>query len=210
MIVSSMVKNGIILAIFAIVTTGLVTLTHSLTASEIKLQEKKELLKTLEQVLPPETYNNQLYLDCTKIKATFLGKSIQTVYRARKDGKPVALILESTAPDGYSGNIELLTAVYLNGTVAGVRVLKHKETPGLGDKVELSKSDWILSFENKQVKSTKDMRWAVTKDNGMFDQFTGATITPRAVISAVKRTSIYAKNEFRLLFDAPNLCIGDK
>ncbi|SFC39105.1 electron transport complex subunit RsxG [Pseudoalteromonas denitrificans] len=203
----AMIKNGLVLAAFAIVTTGLVTATQILTKDQIALQEKQQLLKVLEQVLPKNKYDNALYLDCTHVNAGFLGsKKPHTIYRARKNNKPIALLIESTAPDGYSGNIEILSAVYLDGTVAGVRVIKHSETPGLGDKVDIEKSQWITKFENVQVKSEKDMRWAVKKDGGIFDQFTGATITPRAVISAVKRASLYAQNEKDMLFNAVNEC----
>jgi len=203
----AMIKNGVILSIFALITTGLVTVTQILTKDQIALQEKKQLLKVLEQVLPKDKYDNELYLDCAIIEASFLGsKKPHKIYRAKKNNLPVALLIESTAPDGYSGNIEILSAVYLDGTVAGVRVLKHKETPGLGDKIEIEKSQWITTFENVQLKSEQDTRWAVKKDGGMFDQFTGATITPRAVISAVKRSSLYAQNETKMLFDSPNKC----
>jgi len=203
----AMIKNGVILSLFALITTGLVTATQIMTKDQIALQEKKQLLKVLEQVLPNEKYDNALYLDCAIVDASFLGsKKPHKVYRAKKGEQGVALIIESTAPDGYSGNIEILSAIYLNGTVAGVRVLKHKETPGLGDKIEVEKSQWITKIKNIQVKSEQDMRWAVKKDGGMFDQFTGATITPRAVISAVKRASLYAQNETEMLFNAPNEC----
>jgi len=205
----AMIKNGVILSLFALVTTGLVTITQIMTKDQILMQEKKQLLKVLEQVLPKDKHDNALYLDCTIVNASFLGsKKPHKIYRATKDNLPVALLIESTAPDGYSGNIDILSAVYLDGTVAGVRVLKHKETPGLGDKIEVEKSQWITKFKNIQVKSEQDMRWAVQKDGGMFDQFTGATITPRAVISAVKRASLYAQNETEMLFNAPNQCAG--
>jgi len=205
----AMIKNGAILSLFALITTGLVTATQIMTKDQIALQEKKQLLKVLEQVLPKGKHDNELYLDCTIVNTSFLGsKKPYKVYRAKKDNQPVALLIESTAPDGYSGNIDILSAVYLDGTVAGVRVLKHKETPGLGDKIEIEKSPWITEFNNIQVKSEQDMRWAVKKDGGMFDQFTGATITPRAVISAVKRASLYAQHEQNMLFAAENKCVG--
>lgn len=160
----AMIKNGIILSLFALITTGLVTATQIMTKDQIAMQEKRQLLKVLEQVLPKGKYDNELYLDCAIVKASFLGnKKPHKVYRAKKDNIPVALIIESTAPDGYSGNIEVLSAIYLDGTVAGVRVLKHKETPGLGDKVEVAKSQWITKIKNIQVKSEQDIRWAVKK-----------------------------------------------
>ncbi|MEO2280951.1 electron transport complex subunit RsxG [Pseudoalteromonas pernae] len=207
MIVSSMVKNGAILMAFALVTTGAVTLVQQFTAPTIAVQEKKQLQGLLHQVLPESAYDNELYLDCTVVTDPELGSNEpHTVYRARNQGEVIALVMQSTAPNGYSGNIELLSAIYPDGTVAGVRVTKHNETPGLGDKVEPKRSDWINSFSQQQVLNAGDSRWAVKKDGGMFDQFTGATITPRAVVGAVKNTVIYAQAHFSELANAANSC----
>lgn len=115
------------------------------------------------------------------------------MYIARQDDRPVAAILEATAPDGYSGAIQLLVGVDFNGTVLGTRVTEHHETPGLGDKIELRLSDWITHFSGKTISAENDLHWAVKKDGGDFDQFTGATITPRAVVNAVKRAGLYAQ-----------------
>ncbi len=110
----------------------------------------------------------------------------------QKDEQPVAAIIEATAPDGYSGAIQLLVGADFNGTVLGVRVTEHHETPGLGDKIERRISDWITHFSGKKIDGATDSHFAVKKDGGDFDQFTGATITPRAVVNAVKRTGLYA------------------
>ncbi|WP_105190382.1 electron transport complex subunit RsxG [Pseudoalteromonas sp. T1lg48] len=207
MIVSSMVKNGAILTAFALVTTGAVTLVQQFTAPKIAIQEKKQLQGLLHQVLPESAYDNELYLDCTQVRSQELGPHPSyTVYRARKQGEVVALVMQSTAPNGYSGNIELLSAIYPDGKVAGVRVTKHNETPGLGDKIEAKRSNWINSFSSQQVRSQDDRRWAVKKDGGTFDQFTGATITPRAVVGAVKNTVLYAQHNFNTLAQADNSC----
>lgn len=115
------------------------------------------------------------------------------MYIARQDDRPVAAILEATAPDGYSGAIQLLVGVDFSGTVLGTRVTEHHETPGLGDKIELRLSDWITHFSGKTIAAGNDAHWAVKKDGGDFDQFTGATITPRAVVNAVKRAGLYAQ-----------------
>ena len=115
-------------------------------------------------------------------------------------------LVSGTHPSGYSGDINLLSAVYRDGTIAGVRVTKHEETPGLGDKVEVKKSDWITTFNTKTVQSESDDRWAVKKDGGQFDQFTGATITPRAVVGSVKNAVLYAQDNFDALFTAANAC----
>lgn len=211
MIISSMAKNGGILAAFALITTGAVTLVQQYTAPKIAIQEKKQVQDLLQQVLPASQYDNDLYLDCTTVNTPQLGpRESYTVYRARRQGKVIALVLQSTAANGYSGNIDMISAVYPDGTVSGVRVTKHNETPGLGDKVETKRSDWIYSFANKQVQGADDERWAVKKDGGMFDQFTGATITPRAVVTTVKSTVLYAQQHFDTLATADNHCLAEE
>ncbi|WP_404340489.1 electron transport complex subunit RsxG [Pseudoalteromonas mariniglutinosa] len=210
MILSSMSKNGVILTVFALLTTGAVALTHSLTAERISEQEKQQLAEQLQQVLDPHNYDNQLYKDCVLISDERLGPyPNQIIYRARKNGQPYALVMRHVTPSGYSGDINLLTAVFANGEIAGVRVTKHEETPGLGDKVEVKKSDWITLFKGQSVLAEDDARWAVKKDGGQFDQFTGATITPRAVVSSVKEAVMFSKTQFSALFNAPNACQGD-
>lgn len=207
-------KNSLILAIFAIVCTAIVGLVNELTSEKIKAQEQLQLLKTLHSIIEPTRYNNNITQDCVSLSSTLLGnssndKGMQTAYIARKDNKAVALAMTSTAPDGYNGNIELIIAINMDDTVSGVRVLKHQETPGLGDKVELRKSNWIDSFTGEKLVSENDARWAVTKDNGMFDQFTGATITPRAVVKAVKKTLLYFKDNKHSLLTRPNICLNN-
>ena len=209
MILSSMTKNGGILTAFALLTTGAVALTHSLTAQRISDQEKKQLAEQLQQVLDAHHYDNQLYKDCVIITDERLGpRPQQIIYRAYKSDKPYALVMRHVTPSGYSGDINLLTAVFANGEIAGVRVTKHEETPGLGDKVEVKKSDWITLFKGQTVLGEDDNRWAVKKDGGQFDQFTGATITPRAVVGSVKEAVLFAQAEFDNLFAAANACQG--
>ncbi len=205
-------KNSQILAIFAIVCTAIVGLVNELTKDKIKAQEQRQLLNTLHSIIEPSRYDNDITQDCVTINANLLGgsknaKSIQTAYIARKNNKPVAVALTSTAPDGYNGKIELIIALNIDNSISGVRVLKHQETPGLGDKVELRRSNWITSFSGKKLLSEKDSRWAVVKDGGMFDQFTGATITPRAVVNAVKKATLYFKNNKDSLLTFPNSCL---
>lgn len=207
MLVKSMSKNGMILTAFALATTGAVTLTHIFTKPTIERQEQQQLMKTLGQVLESKHYNNELYLDCTEVTANELNQhGVSKIYRAKFNGQPVALLISSVAPDGYSGDIEILSAVFVDGTVSGVRVLKHKETPGLGDKIELSRSDWITSFNGLAVTAENQAMWHVKKDGGQFDQFTGATITPRAVVKAVKQASLYTQANYETVFGNVNLC----
>lgn len=205
MILSSMAKNGAILTAFALVTTGLVASINMLTADKIAEQELLHLTSQLQEVLAPSTYDNELTTDCVIISDERLGPyANQIVYRARKNNEPVALIVRHVTPSGYSGDINLLTAVLSDGSIAGVRTTKHAETPGLGDKVEVKKSPWITSFKTLTVQSSSDARWAVKKDGGQFDQFTGATITPRAVVGSVKNAVLFAQSEFDAIFAAPN------
>jgi len=207
-------KNSQILALFAIACTAIVGLVNELTKDEIKAQEQLQLLKTLHSIIEPIRYNNDITQDCVSLSSTLLGnstndKKIQTAYIARQNNQVIAIAMTSTAPDGYNGNIELIIAINMDDSVSGVRVLKHQETPGLGDKVELRKSNWITSFTGKKLLADNDSRWAVTKDNGIFDQFTGATITPRAVVKAVKKTLVYFKDNKYSLLTRPNICLQE-
>ncbi|GGF72082.1 electron transport complex subunit RsxG [Alteromonas lipolytica] len=203
---NSITKNGLILAGFALVTTGLIALTFDGTKAKIDEQRAKKKLATLNEVIPPALYNNQLYLDCTMVKDPALGKEPKAVYRARMDGQDVALAIEFTAPDGYSGDIHLIAGVRTNGEVLGVRALEHKETPGLGDKIEMNVSNWMLSFNGKSYDEDKAKQWQVKKDGGQFDQFTGATITPRAVVGSVARTLRYLSANQQQLFNQSTDC----
>ncbi|MFC0444606.1 electron transport complex subunit RsxG [Pseudidiomarina halophila] len=188
MIARSMQRNGLILAAFAVVATLLVMLTARLTAEPIAREQQRELLQVLNQLIPPQAHDNDLYASCRLIDDPALAASPTPMYLATQNGEPTAAAFEVVAPNGYSGGIRLLVAINWDNTVAGVRTLKHQETPGLGDKIERRKSDWITSFNGMTVTGPDDQRWAVQRDGGVFDQFTGATITPRAVVQAVART----------------------
>ncbi|PHM47900.1 electron transport complex subunit RsxG [Xenorhabdus miraniensis] len=188
----TMRRHGVILAIFAACTTGLTAIVYSLTKDRIAEQAALQHKVLLDQIVPPALYDNKMQDECYLVVDKALGNSQpHHLYLARKNGTPVAAALESTAPDGYSGAIQLLVGADFSGKVLGVRVTEHHETPGLGDKIDTRISDWIEVFSGKKVMSKGDHNWAVKKDGGEFDQFTGATITPRAVVSAVKRTALY-------------------
>ncbi|KAF7775181.1 electron transport complex protein RnfG [Pseudoalteromonas citrea] len=209
MIIQSMYKNGLILTAFALVTTGSVALIQTMTAERIAEQEQQNLVKQLNQVLPPSNYDNVLYKDCVLSNAPELGpKGPHMIYRAMKNNHPTALLIRHISPRGYSGNIDILTAVNRDGTISGMRITRHEETPGLGDKVELARSDWVKTFNGLTVTGPNDARFAVKKDGGQFDQFTGATITPRAVVGSVKDATWFAIQNFDTLFAADNAC-GD-
>lgn len=204
-----MQKNSQILALFAIVCTAIVGLVNELTKDNIKAQAQLQLLNTLHSIIEPSRYDNDITKDCVLIPATAVNSqaNTETAYIARKGGKVTAIAMTNTAPDGYNGDIDIIVAINMDASVNGVRVLRHKETPGLGDNVELRKSDWITQFKGKKLLSDNDSRWYVGKDGGMFDQFTGATITPRAVVKAVKQSLLYFQANKALLLASPNACL---
>ncbi|WPC06367.1 electron transport complex subunit RsxG [Pseudomonas benzenivorans] len=200
----SMLKNSLVLGLFAVTTVGLVALLQQATASRIAAAERAAQVRALAEILPQGSYDNQLLDSSVAVHDPELlgSKGPRPAYVATKDGQPSAVILRATAPDGYSGAIELLVGIRADGRLAGVRVLGHKETPGLGDKVELSKSPWILGFDGKSLSDPDEAGWAVRKDRGQFDQFAGATITPRAVVKAVHLTLQYFDAHKQELFAA--------
>lgn len=187
-----MLKNATVLGLFAIVTVGAVTLLQQGTAERIQAAERAAQVRALGEILPTGSYDNHLLDDSVLVQDRLLGnRTPLPAYTAIKDGRPSAVILQAIAPDGYSGAIHLLVGIHADGRVAGVRVIGHRETPGLGDKIELAKSPWIRSFEGKSLTNPEADGWAVKKDRGEFDQFAGATITPRAVVGAVHRALQY-------------------
>ncbi|HDY84624.1 hypothetical protein LCGC14_0905000 [marine sediment metagenome] len=181
---------GIMLAVFAIGATSLVAITESYTRDKIIENERQSLLDAINALVNRNEYDNDILTDTITLPGTpqLATKEDTVVYRARKNGEPVAAVFTSVAPNGYSGSIKMLVGVYYDGTLAGVRVINHKETPGLGDKIDVKKTNWILVFKGLSLENPDDSQWAVKKDGGQFDQFTGATITPRAVVTAVKKS----------------------
>ncbi|QTF08352.1 electron transport complex subunit RsxG [Brenneria izadpanahii] len=189
---TTMRRHATTLALFAVGTTALTAVVNSLTTPIIAHQTALEQKKLLDQVVPADKYNNDMLQECYIVTDKALGSaSAHQLFIARKDGEPVAAAVESAAPDGYSGAIYLLIGADFSGNVLGARVTEHHETPGLGDKIDVRISDWITHFSGQQVQSGADARWAVKKEGGVFDQFTGATITPRAVINSIKRSALY-------------------
>ncbi|MEZ9404415.1 electron transport complex subunit RsxG [Vibrio sp. 10N.286.48.F5] len=203
-------KNGLVLAIFACASTGLVAVTHYLTKDQIKQQEQAQLLSVLNQVIPDDQHDNELFSSCTLVQAEELGtEQAMPAYIAKLNGEPSAIAIEAIAPDGYNGAIKVIVGMKTDGTILGTRVLSHQETPGLGDKIDLRVSDWILSFAGKQVTDSNLDRWKVRKDGGDFDQFTGATITPRAVVKSVKQAVQYVNQNNQALLAQPLNCGGE-
>jgi electron transport complex protein RnfG len=194
-------QPGAILAGFALFGTIALALAFDLTKDQIAVNERAATLNRLNALVDHRTYDNDLLADQVVLPAAEFGSADEvTVYRARQQGVPVAALFTVTAPDGYSGRIRLIVGVNADQTLAGVRVLSHKETPGLGDKIEVEKGNWILGFNGKSLQNPADAGWAVRKDGGEFDQFTGATITPRAVVKAVKNTLTWSQQHFATLF----------
>ncbi|MDS4069004.1 MAG: electron transport complex subunit RsxG [Candidatus Competibacter sp.] len=198
----SMAVAALILTGFAVVGTGLVAVTYTSTRDIIADAQRAALEASLNQLVPPDRYDNRITEDRIEVVAPeWLGTGEPvTVYRARKNGRPVALFATPVAPDGYSGPIQLLIGVYIDGTLAGVRVLSHKETPGLGDGIDEKRSPWILAFDGKSLDNPRPDGWKVKKDGGVFDQFTGATVTPRAVVKATRKFLEYVRTHQAQLF----------
>jgi len=195
---------AVLLGIFAIIGTGLVVATHHFTDARIAENERQALLRKLHAIVPADSINNDIATDTITAHAPdLLGVDGTPIYRGRHDGKPVAVVLEAVVPDGYSAPIKMLVAVRHDGTLGGVRVVSHKETPGLGDRIDETKSDWILGFTGKSLGNPPIDKWKVKRDGGVFDQFTGATITPRSVVKAVKNALIFARQQGDRLYEIP-------
>jgi len=189
-----------ILLLFAVIGTAMVAATYEGTRDRIAANERETLLRKLNQLIPPGSYDNELLDDSIELPAGELADRPLRVYRARRQGQPVAVVMNTIAPDGYSGSIHLLVGINHDGTVAGVRVVAHRETPGLGDGIDEERSDWIYGFNGRSLDDPTSARWAVRKDGGVFDQFTGATISPRAVVKAVHAALLYYRAHRDALF----------
>lgn len=197
----SMLKNSLVLALFAAVTVAVVAITQQSTESRIVAEERAAQVRALGEILPAHSYDNALLDHVIYLNESLLGHRKDTpAYLASLNGQPAAVILQANAPDGYSGTIQLLIGIMADGTLSGVRVTQHKETPGLGDRIDLAKSPWIKNFDGKSLSNPKDGGWAVKKDHGEFDQFAGATITPRAVVTAVHKALRYFDQNHTELF----------
>jgi electron transport complex protein RnfG len=198
----NMMRAAILLSLFAFIGTAVLSFTHETTKDRIAQNERDALLRSLHNIIKPDMLDNDIFNDTIKISDPELLGSEQAidVYIARKDGKPVAAVFGSIAPNGYNGKIKLLVGVDLDANLTGVRVISHMETPGLGDAIEEQRSDWILGFTDKSLLNPAENQWKVKKDGGYFDQFTGATITPRAIVKAVYNTLLYFRTHKQTLF----------
>ena len=200
-------RTAVILFLFVVLFTGLLSGAYLWTKPALEASAIEEKMRLIDEVLPRTEYDNRLLEDALSLPPTpALGTDeAGTVYRARRGGQPVALVFEAVAPDGYSGKIRLLVALRADGTVAGVRVTQHRETPGLGDYIEPKKDKnkarpWITQFNGLSVATTEAREWKVKKDGGRFDSVAGATVTPRAVVRAVAKAVRFGTENRERLF----------
>ncbi len=192
---------------FALLGTAILAFTYNQTHERIEQSVEAEKLKLISQIVPQALFDNDVIADTLKITPDpLLGtEDATTAYRARLKGKPSVLVMEAVAPDGYSGKVALLIAIRDNGELAGVRVVSDRETPGLGDYIEIAKSKWILQFNGTSLAKYNGENWQVKKDGGQFDYMAGATISPRAVVKAVHKALQYFAQHQDALFAGTSL-----
>jgi electron transport complex protein RnfG len=195
------VSSAALVAALALLTAVLIWLADA-TRERIAANQQSGVTAGLNALLAPDTYDNEPLTDTIQFVAPdFLGTNRPVmIYRARKEGKPVAAVVRAIAPDGYRGPIELLVAIAYDGTLIGVQVLRHNETPGLGDAFETREKDWLDAFKGLSLTNPPQQRWTVRRDGGDFDAFTGATITPRAIVKSVRRSLEFFKANRDSLF----------
>ena len=192
-------RSGLILSAAVLMCTLLIMTVHWISEPTIIAAQQKQLDKLLDNLLPEKSANNRFKDNVVLVKNEALGTpDAQRVYRAELNGEPSGAIITAVSTMGYSGDITLLIGIEYNGTIHAVRVLSHSETPGLGDVIEASKSDWIFKFNRLPTTALTSAYWAVKKNGGEFDRITGATITSNAVIKAVEKAS----NWYRLNRDS--------
>jgi H+/Na+-translocating ferredoxin:NAD+ oxidoreductase subunit G len=197
-------KSGVTLAVIAAFCTALVVLTWQLTADRITANKKEWLERSLQPALAGLFFDSPVTESVLVIPPPheLPGSEAAVVYRVFAGDKPVAALFVVTARDGYAGPIRLLVGITMEGTVTGVRVLEHRETPGLGDRVEITKSDWVLQFDGHSLRDPEPVHWAIKGDGGDFDQLSGASVTPRAIVKAVKATLLYFESNRVAVFAA--------
>ena len=200
----AIVRSAVSLAVIGAAAAIVLTLLVQGTRERVARNESSWIKQPLSSLLDPTSYDNDLLADRITIASRdLLGTSAPaTIYRARRNGQPVAAIIQTVAPDGYRGPIELLVAIAADGTLLGVQVLQHNETPGLGDAFETREVDWLEAFRGLSLAKPPQHRWTVRKDGGDFDAFTGATITPRAIVKGVRRTLEFYQAQRERIFAA--------
>lgn len=197
--------SAAILIAAAAALAALLTVVADATRERIARNELAWIQQRLNQLVPAGLHDNDMLADRISLAAPDLLGIEQpvTIYRARRNGEPIAAAVHTVAPDGYRGPIELLIAIRYDGTLIGVQVIRHKETPGLGDAFENRRADWLPRFRGLSLANPPQQRWTVRKDHGDFDEFTGATITPRAIVKATRRTLEFYNARRETVFAAP-------
>lgn len=205
-IFKNMGQSAVFLLGFALIGAVTLSLINLLTADRIKENKRQDLLRQLNVLVDAKNYDNNLLTDFVRFPALdFKSAKAVTVYRARKNNQPIAAIFVIASPNGYSGTIDMVVGVNAQQQITGLRIISHKETPGLGDKIEIEKDDWVLSFDGKSLQNPTLKGWAVKKDGGEFDQFTGATITPRSIVNSTREVLLWSQKNFDELFTLPSM-----
>ena len=188
--------------IFSLLASTALSISYFVTKTPIEESDARAKRIFLNQVIPSNLYDNNLVKDTISVEPNPLigNKKNIDIYRAKKNNQVIAVIIETIAPDGYSGEIKTLVGIDQEDKILGVRVITHKETPGLGDYIEIEKSQWIKNFDLRSLDKMTEKEWAVRKDGGDFDYVSGATITPRAVIKSTYKSLLYAKENKKRLF----------
>ena len=200
-----LLKTGLTLAAIAAICTAAVAATYQLTRDRIAANEQALLEQSLEPALSGVVFDSSITDSMLIIPAPHQlpGNDDAIVYRVYAGSAPAAALFAVTARDGYAGPIRILLGIAYDGTVTGVRILEHRETPGLGDKIESSRSDWVFQFEGRSLGDPPVDGWAIRRDGGEFDQLSGASVTPRAVVGAIQQTLIYFEANREEIFSAP-------
>ena len=189
----------------AFIISSLVAIGNISTREDIALRLKEDMMASLQQVLPVDLYDNQPLDDSITLEVAPPPSEALKIYRAKMTGKVVGVAFQVSG-QGYAGPIKIILGIDTKGKLLGVRVIAHLETPGLGDKIEVAKSDWIKGFDGLFLGQPEKDKWKVKKDGGVFDQFTGATITPRAVVKAVKYgLEVYQQHRHEILDDSDKI-----
>jgi electron transport complex protein RnfG len=201
----TIMQSGLILAAVAAICTTLVALTFGLTKDRIAANEQAYLEQSLTPVLAGKTFDNDLSASAFTVRTPhdLPGRENAVIYRARADTMPVVALFVVTAPDGFTGPIKLLIGVDAHGVVTGVRALEHKETPGIGDLIDESRSDWIYQFSGTSLDAPERTAWTIRLDGGEFDQMTGASVTSRSAVNAVSQTLLYFEANREMVFSTP-------
>ncbi len=202
---SAVLRSGVTLAAIGAVCAALVAITYSLTSERIAANEQAWLEKSLEPALAGLTFEGSVSESMRVVRKPhdLPGPDDVIIYRVYADDLPVAALFAVTARDGYAGAIRVLIGIEYDGTITGIRILEHRETPGLGDKIVSSRSDWVYQFDGRSLGDPRLEEWAIKRDGGEFDQLTGASVTPRAVIKVTKETLIYFAANRDEIFSAP-------